>query len=71
LGLLEKVREQDYEESLDEEIAHDVLVRIEETVDLVSPTRDAIRINNAAIDAKITLVGDTKSTVSSMRTSTS
>ena len=39
MGLLEKVREQDYEESLDEEIAHDVLVRIEETVDLVSPTR--------------------------------
>jgi hypothetical protein len=39
LGLLEKVREQDYEETLDEETAHDVLVHLEESIDFISPTR--------------------------------
>ena len=39
MGLLEKSRNQEVEETLDEELAHEVLVRIEDSVSRISPLR--------------------------------
>jgi hypothetical protein len=39
MGLLERSRNQDIEETLEEEFAHEVLVRIEDTVSHISPIR--------------------------------
>ena len=39
MGLLERSRNQDIEETLEEEFAHEVLVRIEDTVKRISPIR--------------------------------